>query len=454
MIAVPTPGSEGPAALEAHYDYLERAWPVEDRASDYARLVVPTGNDRAPFHRCFRLKEAYSVGLLDQLVKDCGDDSTKLSSVFDPFCGSGTTLLSALEMAADGGPMEVVGVERNPVLELVAYAKVQGYLRGAKLAAQVRSSLPSFRRRYRYHLRRSPITPSSTLNNPSFFSASNTQSLLALGRAARSEPDPAVRAVLQVGLAGSVEASGRLRRDGRALRYAPTREPGEPVNIFDGNMHMMLQDLESRDPAPKELRGAVFGGDARHRLPAPPPQDGYDAIIFSPPYPNNIDYTEVYKLEAWSLGFWAGAKDMRRQRLKTLRSHPSVLFPDSYEFHKASSSSAVVSLVDPILQAIPAGDRYSRGRQQLVCGYVDDMLAVLSRCRGMIASSGFLVYVVGNSVHGTAEGKFVIAADLLLARCGELTGWTVDEVRVARRLHRRNSDSKYLRESVVILRPC
>jgi DNA modification methylase len=29
----------------------------------------------------------------------------------------------------------------------------------------------------------------------------------------------------------------------------------------------------------------------------------FDLILTSPPYPNNIDYSEVYKLELWLLGF-------------------------------------------------------------------------------------------------------------------------------------------------------
>src|SRR5439155_9892825 len=50
-------------------------------------------------------------------------------------------------------------------------------------------------------------------------------------------------------------------------------------------------------------------------------------FLYSPPYLNLIDYSEVYKLELWMLEFIRTQDEFRTLRLGTLRSHPSVTFP-------------------------------------------------------------------------------------------------------------------------------
>lgn len=81
------------------------------------------------------------------------------------------------------------------------------------------------------------------------------------------------------------------------------------------------------------------------------------------------------------------------------------------------------------------------------------MLCVFQSVRGVVATDAYLAFVVGNSVHGAGERRFVIAADILLGAIAELVGWRVEEIRVSRMLRRRAEDLEHLRESVVILRP-
>ncbi|MEV0662171.1 hypothetical protein ACIBI3_34180 [Actinomadura luteofluorescens] len=182
------------------------------------------------------------------------------------------------------------------------------------------------------------------------------------------------------------------------------------------------------------------------------PERSREWIVFSPPYPNNIDYTEVYKIEAWALELYGNSLEMKAQRLSTLRSHPSVLFPEKYNYQENPATRREIELlINPILAAVPE-DRYQRGRKQVIVGYVDDMLSVLTNLRRVAAQNCSCAIVVGNSVHGSGESRYVIAADLVLSRLAELAGWAVEEIRVARNLRRRAADVDHLRESVIILR--
>jgi hypothetical protein len=444
-----------PGELDVHYAQLAARWKTSDRTADYQKLVIPHGNNGEPLHRWFHLKEAFSSQLVDRLLKDSDwHPPRRHLRMLDPFCGGGTSLVSSLEWADNRAAIpHVVGVERNPMLRTVAAAKTAAALEGKALGARLRRVLPTLSYEYDRQLRVAQSTPSATLNNRKYFSKRNVTALLAIQKAIAlgSTSESYEQAVLQTCLAAAVERTGKLRRDGRALRYEADRKPQNPWKIFESNIAQVLQDLDSMVPRPTAWKADVLEGDARavDRIVG---SRRFDWIVFSPPYPNNIDYTEVYKVESWVLGHWIDTADMRRQRLGTLRSHPSIRFPDTYAYMDGKLSEDVERLVSPLIAAIP-DDRYAAGREQVIRGYADDMLAVLDSCRKVIAQDGFLTYVVGNSVHGPKSGTLVIAADLLIARLAELVGWHVEEVRVARMLRRRGCESPYLRESVVVLRP-
>ncbi|MFI6788873.1 hypothetical protein ACIBG4_16250 [Nonomuraea sp. NPDC050383] len=439
--------------LTGHYDDLQSRWTVTDRIADYARLVVPTGNSSEAIHRWFHLKEAYSHQLLERLFKDSNWTPHQHLAILDPFCGSGTTVVSALALAQQYSVVpNILGVERNPFLWEVSTAKALGVLQGAKLAQDIRTQLPLLDKLYIEALKKKWTTPSSTLSNGKYFPPEHLQALLALRHSISELDTHGVTRILRVCLAASVEAAGKLRRDGRALRHKPKWKPQDPKSVFDANVTRVLEDLEGRSQAAQSWKCRVVLGDAREAQTYAGKQK-FDWIIFSPPYPNNIDYTEVYKTEAWALGLWERPDEMRAQRLSTIRSHPSVRFPEEYSYLAGRHADEVRSLLSPLIAAIP-NDQYKVGRRQIIQGYADDMLRVFSSSRKVINPNGRLVYVVGNSVHGSMDSAFVIAADILLARLAELAGWEVEEIRLARRLTRRSFIADHLRESVVVLRPC
>ncbi|MER6069977.1 hypothetical protein ABT187_14240 [Streptomyces sp. NPDC001817] len=438
----------GASALTSHYRRLQGGWKVS-QSEAYKRLVVPNGNASQPFHRWFHLKEAYSSQLLPRLIADSDYSPTEHLAVFDPYSGSGTTLLSALDLAAEHGiHAEVRGIERNPFLWELSRAKVYGRIAGRDAAKSFEVALDAVADAFRESKGTPlPVPSQSTLQNETYFPRANVEDLVAIRYAIDQCSDGYTRTLLRVSLAAAVENCGRLRRDGRALRFAPSRQPKDAWSSFSERAAAMLQDLVLSEPLTSD--GDVLLGDGREGSES---AARYDWIVFSPPYPNNIDYTEVYKTEAWVLGCYESSEEMRAQRQLTVRSHPSVRFNREYSFMDHAESAQVVSVIEPILEAVPS-DRYSSGRIELIKGYADDMMLTLQQCRHNISANGRLAFIVGNSSHGSGEDSFVIAADVIMSSLAELVGWRVEELRVARQLSRRSSDNEFLRESVVILAP-
>jgi hypothetical protein len=437
----------GMSRLASHYQRLECRYQVE-HDDTYRALVVPNGNAERAFHRWFHLKESFSADLFERVLVDAGLGRRRKLTLLDPYAGVGTSLISGLNWANDSEhrAIHAYGIEQNPFMQLVAASKLRAMSKGAADFADFRARL--LRRHKRRPLPPAPAPALSTFANTSFFPAGDLTELLRL-KAAVDHIDGSrlSKALAQICLAACLEPVSALRRDGRALRHEPRKARPKALAEFERRTAQVVEDVASRVI---RARGEVVLGDGRRPDHALPDLKA-DLVLFSPPYPNNIDYTEVYKLENWFLGFLSSAGEFREQRLRTVRSHPSVLFPPDYQVSDNGYKDEFVRLVAPILDASPSG-RYQHQRRRLVRGYFDDMLATLSRLQPLLAQNARVVYVVGNSAHGHGDNAFVIGADIVIAALAEATGFTVEKIIIARRPTRRSVSSTLLRESVVFLR--
>ncbi len=424
------------------YESLENSYLTHEDIS-YASLVTPNGNGHRPLHRWFHLKEGFSCDLLSQILRDCGLHHRRGLTLLDPYAGVGTSVIAAMEQDTE---WQSYGVERNPFLHFVANSKVMA------LQGEADGDFHQFVGRVLKASRdiaagSAPVL--STFSRRDYFSEADLELLLKLRSAIEAVPGSTCsRDLARLCLAASLESVSSLRRDGRALRLVPDKVRSRPIAEFLRRCAVVAEDLWLRD-RPTGV-GQVQLGDGRELgyLPA-----GFlaDLVLFSPPYPNNIDYTEVYKLEAWFLRFIENNEEFRRQRLLTVRSHPSIKFPDELFAHSNGYRGRFDATLLPLLESIPANEDRA-WRRSLVQGYFDDMLRTLVSARSHLKDDGWLVYVVGNSLHGSGNDKFLIAADLIIARLAELVGYRVVEVRIARRPKRRAEALPFLRESVVFLR--
>lgn len=435
--------------LEKHYSEIESRYPILS-SGKYTTLVTANGNSATPIHRWFRMKEAYSSEMLGQVLHDTDLGRLRTLRLVDPFSGSGTTGVSAGDLIRRGDLDEahVTAMEVNPFLHLVSQAKMSGHIVGPLKIQTIAGYVA--RRALAKQDGLAPVPSLTTFANPDYFPAENLRNLLALkaslATVLKETPDTAASDLLHLALASAVEPSSNLRRDGRALRLTPGKARANPINIFLGAVETIAHDIDKpRIP----FTASVSLQDSR-RL-AQPAQPSHDLALFSPPYPNNIDYTEVYKLEAWFLGLYSSTDDFSLQRRQTIRSHSSLRWGEQYGFRKDKDVELVDALLTPVLDAIP-DDRYRAGRREVVLGYADDMLATLRFLHASLHPGGKMAIAVGNSMHGKSGNDYVIASDLILAQLAEVAGFHIDKIDIARYPKRRTARSAYLRESLVFAR--
>lgn len=429
------------------FRYLEKKIPVE-RNELFAQLVVANGNDNLPVHRWFRFKESFSAKLLEQVLESVAPNLRGAVRLLDPFCGVGTVLLSAQQLCRSGLSFTSIGIERNPFIGFVAATKV-GWPRIKP------GSLATLSKRILEHdwKLKSEIPVLTSLSTGRCVTRYVSGKLLAIRDAIQENGTGPEHDALLLGLAACIEPLSKVRKDGRALRLVPSRRPRLIVPTLAEKWAEIREDCEAlRKQKTSPQPSTVIIGDGRAPSQLGVDEDSVDLILTSPPYPNNIDYSEVYKLELWLLGFVETYEEFLELRKSTVRSHPtSELSGGAHpEFLSETKHGKLKLLFDPIFERTESSQE--KWRHKLLLGYFSDMWSSLKEQYRCLKSNGRTVLVVGNSLHGGHHLPYLVPTDLALAMIAQRVGFLVDRVYIARNLMRRLSGNHFLRESVIILR--
>jgi len=401
-------------------------------------------------HSWFHFKEGFSRRLLPALLTELEVPRGKPLNLLDPFAGVGTTLLSAQLARTGGWQFDAVGVERNPFLSFVANAKLNWHRydpdRLRILIDRVLSGGPD-----KYE---DPLPEYSTLRNRKVYHPLRLRNLLGyrekIRRIAEGTPE---QKFLLLGFAAILEGVSGVRKDGRALRFVNRRNSRSPRDALRDTWNRMQRALERMHARHGRVNGArVVEGDARElEALGIGGQHGFDLIVYSPPYLNNIDYSEVYKIELWMLALVSSYPEFRDLKRSTLRSHPSGNVAQETDTFLPPTLEDLLGVLEA---ALPMDGYPWRG--DLFRRYALDMQRAL-RCQfEVLKPGGRCVCVVGNSLHGGKAGKVPVATDLIVALAARSVGYEVNHMYVARHLRRRDREkSPFLRESILAMtKPC
>ena len=411
----------------------------------YHDLVAAATNDRSPVHRWFRFKESFSADLLRVVLDDLRPKRKKIR-LLDPFCGVGTSLIASQELRSSDYSITATGIEHNPFIAFVARTKVNWPRVDKQLLRKLPQAILA------RGLQGSPSLP----RNSSFLTSRCiaphvTRRLLQVAKAIREDGTTPSHEALLLGLASAIEPLSRTRKDGRALRIV-TKPRTTISSVLTARWNSIIEDIGLMQhslgsvPIPE-----VLLGDGRRPALLGIPSNSQDLVCTSPPYPNNIDYTEVYKLELWLLGYVTNASEFLQLRRRSFRSHPTSGLEDPCkDFIVASRRGRLGSLLSPIVARI--ADLEAPWRRRVLLGYFSDLWTTLEECHRVLRHDGHAVFVVGNSLHGAAANPYLIPTDLLLGAIAERIGFRVERTIAARALKRRLSGNHFLRESLVVLR--
>ena len=459
------------ADLEVESGALAAGIEFIDMSSTLSDLVSARDLRTLPIHRWYYYKEGFSPKLPRYLIDVLGSGST--NTVADTFGGVGTT---ALSLSTHPKVRKVISVEYSPFASFVAEVKLNvDKYDSVSLLPQVDRLLS--------------WTPSVTSSVPALAAFHNSEifqsRVLAELLSARDSVmmDTKLtrldRIFFLLGIAAIIEDVSGAMKDGRALRILRGRQRRRQglvpsvgatdemsVQAAIRNQWLaMIEDLgevrhdqcyptvvNSRGDA--RTLGALRDPNGENLIP-----DGsVGSFFYSPPYLNCLDYTEVYKLELWLLELVSDHNQFRALREGTLRSHPSIMFPDRPA--RAKPSAEVFSVIDKASKfLVENAARPSIGR--IHEAYFSDMYEVLEEQYKALEPGGAIACVVANSTFSrrsksneSVEEKWrlPVLTDVLIARIAEAVGFENIQIWIARTLRPKNVNGGHARESIVVAR--
>ncbi len=347
-------------------------------------------NMRLPVHRWIRFSAGFSGAWARYVIESAaGQGETR---VFDPFAGSGTTLI-----AAEDAGVPSFGVEAHPFVYRLARANLAR-----------RSSAAAFRELVR-SIRASAVRLKAEIGHyPKLIRACYTDEALAeLDRLRRAVGDANDGSdTTQLLWLTLVSILRRCSHAGTAqwqyvLPKKSKKSPAHPFTAFEEQARMMLADM--RASLNRDIPHArLLQADARDCLGVP---DRFATLVVtSPPYPNNYDYADATRLEMCFLQEIKGWGDLqstvRRHLIRSCTQH----VPE-----RSTNLHAVVS--DPVLEPIRSEIaavceqlskvRLSKGGKKtyhlMVACYFLDLARVWKALRRVCDTPSDVCFVVGDS---------------------------------------------------------
>jgi len=386
-----------------------------------APLTTNQDGKGTAFQRWFHFKEAFSPAFVTAAIESLG---YRPKHIVDPFGGSGTTAITSQLLAIDATTVEV-----NPFLADVIKSKVS-HLSAEALrcsSAEFQASLA----RTHGDLGRLSHLP------PTFIEAEDKERwIFPLPVAERLAQyltcidaivEPDIQRFFKVVLGAVLIDCSNAYVNGKGRRYRSAWKDSQPTpkmldEMFGMQFNTAFEDVLRFEGRPRS-RIDVLHGDARTSLeqitqPA-------DLIVFSPPYPNSFDYTDIYNVELWVLGYINCSQDNSRLRHDTLRSH--VQIHRSYEMphHPSACLDATLASLNQQRDQL-----WNDNIPSMVGAYFRDIEMVLVQCQRLLTKRGKVMMVVGDSRYANVR----IEVATIISQIAKAIGFSTVATREVRQM--------------------
>lgn len=369
-----------------------------------------------PYHRWARYREGYSGVLVRELIGRSNLDPRR-HFTFDPMCGSGSTLVTSVQIGYDS-----LGCDVNPYSVDLTNAKLWHYTED-----QVKQ--------VEYFIN-NPLTDTPHEGYPGwqsledslpYYRETHLNVLRQIKYAVEKQEDESVKHLLFVAWLSVLEDCSEKKKDGNGLASRPSKVT-DVWSHFSMQVSQFLYDIRN-NPLPSSATAYARKHSALNCASivdefAATTGKEVGAIVFSPPYANSFDYFESYKLEL--LGGYYSANELANARQDAIRNYRK-----GYGYDLTTEYELVQMLCEEVRTRIPLKetrtgrvDNRSRLVPNLLVGYFEDMGVVLEQFSQCMPSGSSCHIVVDQS----AYLGVIIPTDLVLADIAMRKGFEVESL--------------------------
>ena len=384
-------------------------------------------------------------------------------TVLDPFCGTGTTLVECKKLGIPS-----CGIEANPMASFASRTKLDWDLDPERLMSHAthvanlaseefadqgiedEEALPLFQPKQRTPLRRKTLKPDTLkLLLTDSISPLPLHKTLVLLETLEENKDPRLSSHEHLALAKSLVNEISNLHFGPEIGVGPLKPDSAVLGPWLREVKRIAADLghlRQRAAVP----AIVHQADARDLALLLRP-GSIDAVITSPPYPNEKDYTRTTRLESVLLGFIESKDDLRRLKQNLVRSNTRSVYKSDTDDRLVENHDEIQRIADAIeRRRIELGKTsgFERLYARVTRLYFGGMLRHLTDLRPLLRPGAQLAYVVGDQA---SYLRVMIRTGQLLADLARSVGYEVVGMDLFR-TRLATATKEQLREEVVILR--
>ncbi len=394
--------------------------------------------DRAA-HDWYRFVLSYPPHLVQSYLQKFGIEPTQ--QVLDPFCGTGTTVVECKKLGIPS-----IGVEANLMAWFAGSTKLdwrpqpKQLLASAQQIAEVAEPLLT-----QQPWRTLPADSQQIMLKNSISPLPLHKALVLLEQIDHLSTDPNHH---RLALAKAAVGASNLRF-GPEVGIGKPKQDAPVLAAWLQEIGLMAEDLQQLQPL-KPTSAKIHHADARQLLQVLEPAS-IDAIITSPPYPNEKDYTRTTRLESVLLRLIQNKAELRSLKQGLVRSNTrNVYKADTDDFWVAKHPEIQRLAAEIEARRIELGKTsgFERVYARATKLYFGGMAKHLADLRPILRPGAQLAYVVGDQA---SYLRVLIRTGQLLASLAEALGYEVVGIELFRtRLATASQD--HLREEVVMLR--
>ena len=385
---------------------------------------------------------------------------TGQSRVLDPFCGTGTTLVESKKLGIPSA-----GIEAHPMTHFASSVKVDWAPSPAGLLAHATAVAEIARRRLAAqgiddamleaasHQRDYRTLPAERheLLLANSISPRPLHKVLVLADALAEQADPRYSAHERLALAKALVNSISNLHFGPEVGVGPAASDAEVIGPWLTNVRIMARDLDELHGAGQEtVPSEVLRADAREPRAVLAPAS-IDAVICSPPYPNEKDYTRTTRLESVLLGFITSKAGLQSVKRGLVRSNTRTVYRTDDDDRYITLHPAIERLASDIeARRLDLGKTsgFERMYHRVTRLYFGGMARHLAELRPLLRPGAHLAYVVGDQASFL---RVMIRTGQLLAEIADQLGYEVVGLDLFR-TRLATATREQLREEVVVLR--
>ena len=373
-------------------------------------------NKSEAIHGWYSYVEGYSSCLVvDELNRLANEH---IRTVYDPFGGTGTTPLVAVQRG-----MHAYYSESNPFMLGVIDTKINSVKRliDSGIGASI---LKSFLKSLRVLPMQLMLSPPKWDGFEKFFECAPLTDLLYLKEKISTIENTDTRALLMLALSSITVACSKMIRRGD-LRYATGKEKNpadiDVFNLFTTKLKTMISDIESTGNSIQQFAEAL-SEDARNITI----ENQIDCVITSPPYLNGTNYIRNTKLELKVNDYIVDEDDLPAF-------HSKGIIAGINNVSSRNGNIPVLPVVQPYIDTL-SPVVYDKRIVTMVAGYFYDMNTVIDKLSHALRDGGIFIMDIGDSQFA---GVHIPTHDILVSIC-ESHGFEKYDETILRERHSKN----------------